>query len=70
MGTPKLSSLDTLFDQEHEHLRAATAKALVSKPNVCLVEKSAASFARDLFYEKQVRLVFPKSRLPVLSLSW
>ena len=57
---PRLSSLDTLFDQEHEHLRAASAKVLtnssLTKPDVTLVEKSAASFARDLFYEKKTSL--------------
>ena len=54
--TPRLASFSTLLDQEHEHLRAATARALVSKPDVALVERTVARFARDLFLERGVSL--------------
>ena len=53
---PRLASFSTLLDQEHEHLRAATARALVSKPDVALVERTVARFARDLFLERGVSL--------------
>ena len=53
---PRLASFETLLDQEHEHLRAAAARALVSKPDVALVERTVARFARDLFLERGVSL--------------
>ena len=53
---PRLASFSTLLDQEHEHLRAATARALVSKPDVVLVERTVARFARDSFLERGVSL--------------
>ena len=53
---PRLASFSTLLDQEHEHLRASAARALVSKPDVALVERTVARFARDLFLERGVSL--------------
>ena len=45
---PRLSSLDTLLDQEHEHLRGAVARINGVKADVLVVERTVARFAREL----------------------
>jgi 1-phosphatidylinositol-3-phosphate 5-kinase len=54
---PRLSSLDTLIDQEHEHLRTAVARIAALSPDVLLVERTVARFAQELLLEKGVSLV-------------
>jgi 1-phosphatidylinositol-3-phosphate 5-kinase len=42
----RLSSLDTLLEQERAHLRVACARAVALQPSVVLVEKSCARYAQ------------------------
>ena len=44
---PRLSSMDALLDQEHEHLRTAVARVCALRPDVALVEGTVARFARS-----------------------
>ena len=54
---PKLSSLDTLLDQEHEHLRGAVARINSIGVDVLVVEQTVSRFARELLLERGVSLV-------------
>ena len=54
---PRLSSLDTLLDQEHEHLRTAVMRICALAPDVLAVEKTVARFAQELLLERGVTLV-------------
>ena len=45
-AAPRLSSLDTLLDQEHEHLRGAVARIHSVGADVLVVERTVARFAR------------------------
>ena len=56
-AAPRLSSLDTLLDQEHEHLRGAVARINGVKADVLVVERTVARFARELLLERGVSLV-------------
>ncbi|KAK9819645.1 hypothetical protein WJX72_000689 [[Myrmecia] bisecta] len=53
----KLSSFDTLLDQEREHLRLAVERVAALKPQVLLVEKSVARYAQDALLHKGISLV-------------
>jgi hypothetical protein len=52
-----LSSLDTLLDQEHEHLRGAVARINSIGVDVLVVEQTVSRFARELLLERGVSLV-------------
>ena len=53
----RLSSLDTLLEQERAHLRVACARAVALQPQVVLVEKSCARYAQELLLTAGVSLV-------------
>ena len=53
----RLSSLDTLLEQERAHLRVACARAAALRPNVVLVEKSCARYAQELLLAQGISLV-------------
>eukprot|EP00891_Asterochloris_glomerata_P002005 jgi/Astpho2/2005/Aster-x0091 len=53
----KLSSFDTLLQQEHEHLRLAVERIMIMQPDVLLVEKSVARFAQEMLLGKGVALI-------------
>ena len=53
----RLSSLDTLLEQERAHLRVACARAAALRPNVLLVEKSCARYAQELLLGHGIALV-------------
>ncbi|XP_042457179.1 1-phosphatidylinositol-3-phosphate 5-kinase FAB1B-like isoform X1 [Zingiber officinale] len=51
------SSIDTLLQQEMDHLKMAIAKIDAHHPNVLLVEKSVSRFAQDYLLAKNISLV-------------
>jgi len=53
----RLSSLDTLLEQERAHLRVACARVIALKPNVVLVERSCARYAQELLHAAGLALV-------------
>ena len=53
----RLSSLDTLLEQERAHLRVACARAAALRPSVVLVEKSCARYAQELLLAQGISLV-------------
>lgn len=53
----RLSSLDTLLEQERAHLRAAVARVAAMRPDVVLVESSVARFAQELLLQAGLTLV-------------
>ncbi|XP_020268970.1 1-phosphatidylinositol-3-phosphate 5-kinase FAB1B-like isoform X2 [Asparagus officinalis] len=55
--TNMLSSVDTLLQQEMDHLKMAVAKIDAHHPNVLLVEKSVSRFAQDYLLAKNISLV-------------
>ncbi|CAL9778932.1 unnamed protein product [Musa acuminata subsp. burmannicoides] len=55
--TNLLSSIDTLLQQEMDHLKMAIAKIDAHHPNVLLVEKSVSRFAQDYLLAKNISLV-------------
>ncbi|OVA05249.1 FYVE zinc finger [Macleaya cordata] len=52
-----LSSIDTLLQQEMDHLKMAVAKIDAHHPNVLLVEKTVSRFAQDYLHAKDIALV-------------
>ncbi|CAN0913380.1 1-phosphatidylinositol-3-phosphate 5-kinase FAB1B [Linum grandiflorum] len=52
-----LSSVDTLLQQEKDHLKMAVAKIEAHHPNVLLVEKSVSRFAQECLLVKDISLV-------------
>uniref|UniRef100_A0A0D9VV05 1-phosphatidylinositol-3-phosphate 5-kinase n=1 Tax=Leersia perrieri TaxID=77586 RepID=A0A0D9VV05_9ORYZ len=54
--THQLSSIDTLLQQETDHLKMAVAKIAAQKPNLLLVEHSVSRYAQDLLLEKNISL--------------
>ncbi|XP_065849457.1 1-phosphatidylinositol-3-phosphate 5-kinase FAB1A-like isoform X2 [Euphorbia lathyris] len=52
-----LSSVDTLLQQEMDHLKMAVAKIDSHHPNVLLVEKSVSRFAQEYLLAKGISLV-------------
>ncbi|KAL5222683.1 hypothetical protein ABZP36_027396 [Zizania latifolia] len=59
--TNKLASIDTILEQEKEHLRKIVAKIESWQPNVLLVEKSVSSYAQELL-AKDISLVLNVKR--------
>ncbi|XP_006650173.1 1-phosphatidylinositol-3-phosphate 5-kinase FAB1A-like isoform X1 [Oryza brachyantha] len=55
--TNQLSSIDTLLQQETDHLKMTVAKIVAQKPNLLLVEHSVSRYAQDLLLEKNISLV-------------
>ncbi|WVZ57219.1 hypothetical protein U9M48_007629 [Paspalum notatum var. saurae] len=55
--TNQLSSIDTLLQQETDHLKMAVAKIVAQKPTLLLVENSVSRYAQDLLLEKNISLV-------------
>jgi 1-phosphatidylinositol-3-phosphate 5-kinase len=55
--TNQLSSIDTLLQQETDHLKMAVAKIVAQKPNLLLVENSVSRYAQDLLLEKNISLI-------------
>ncbi|XP_072990139.1 1-phosphatidylinositol-3-phosphate 5-kinase FAB1B-like [Typha latifolia] len=55
--TNLLSSIDTLLQQETDHLRMAVAKIVAHQPDILFVEKTVARYAQDLLLEKDISLV-------------
>ncbi|XP_023520487.1 1-phosphatidylinositol-3-phosphate 5-kinase FAB1B-like isoform X1 [Cucurbita pepo subsp. pepo] len=55
--TNHLSSLDTLLQQELDHLKMAVAKIDSHHPNVLLVEKSVSRHAQEYLLSKNITLV-------------
>jgi hypothetical protein len=53
----RLSSLDTVLEQEKEYITIQVSKILTWKPDVIVVEKSVSRFAQDLIREAGVTLV-------------
>lgn len=53
----QLSSIDTLLQQETDHLKMAVAKIVAQKPNLLLVENSVSRYAQDMLLEKNISLV-------------
>ncbi|KAK1314676.1 1-phosphatidylinositol-3-phosphate 5-kinase FAB1B [Acorus calamus] len=55
--TNQLSSLDTLLQQEMDHLKMAVAKIHSQNPDVVLVEKSVSRHAQEYLLAKDISLV-------------
>ncbi|XP_015972438.1 1-phosphatidylinositol-3-phosphate 5-kinase FAB1B [Arachis duranensis] len=53
----QLSSVDTLLQQEMDHLKMAVAKIGAHHPNVLLVEKSVSRYAQEYLLAKDISLV-------------
>eukprot|EP00879_Flechtneria_rotunda_P010433 GHRR01010909.1.p1 GENE.GHRR01010909.1~~GHRR01010909.1.p1 ORF type:complete len:2140 (+),score=1004.14 GHRR01010909.1:414-6833(+) len=53
----RLSSFDTLLEQEREHLRLAVARIAAFKPDVLLVERSVARAAQEELLSRNISLV-------------
>ncbi|KAJ7560887.1 hypothetical protein O6H91_03G004700 [Diphasiastrum complanatum] len=58
----QLSSLDTLLQQERDHLNMTVARIEAHHPNVLLVEKTVARFAQDRLLAKEISLVLNVKR--------
>lgn len=53
----QLSSVDTLLQQEMDHLKMAVTKIAAHHPNVLLVEKSVSRYAQEYLLAKDISLV-------------
>ncbi|XP_054782980.1 1-phosphatidylinositol-3-phosphate 5-kinase FAB1B-like [Prosopis cineraria] len=60
--TNLLSSVDTLLQQEMDHLKMAVAKIAVHDPDVLLVEKSVSRYAQEYLLENNISLVLNVKR--------
>ncbi|XP_068663153.1 putative 1-phosphatidylinositol-3-phosphate 5-kinase FAB1C isoform X2 [Aristolochia californica] len=58
----QLSSMDTLLQQEIDHLKMTVAKIEAHRPNVLLVEKSVSSYAQEYLLAKEISLVLNVKR--------
>eukprot|EP00252_Welwitschia_mirabilis_P006933 TRINITY_DN1789_c0_g1_i11.p1 TRINITY_DN1789_c0_g1~~TRINITY_DN1789_c0_g1_i11.p1 ORF type:complete len:1967 (+),score=353.98 TRINITY_DN1789_c0_g1_i11:165-6065(+) len=58
----QLSSMDTLLQQEMEHLKMTVNKIEVHRPNVLLVEKTVSGYARKSLQAKQITFVLNVKR--------
>lgn len=58
----QLASIDTLLQQEIEHLKMTVAKIEAHRPNVLLVEKSVSSYAQEYLLAKEISLVLNVKR--------
>ncbi|CAJ1950647.1 unnamed protein product [Sphenostylis stenocarpa] len=57
-----LSSVDTLLQQETDHLKMAVAKIASHQPNMLLVEKSVSRYAQEYLLAKDITLVLNVKR--------
>ncbi|XP_058087906.1 putative 1-phosphatidylinositol-3-phosphate 5-kinase FAB1C [Magnolia sinica] len=53
----QLASIDTLLQQEIDHLKMTVSKIEAHRPNVLLVEKSVSSYAQEYLLAKEISLV-------------
>ncbi|OIW04546.1 hypothetical protein TanjilG_13928 [Lupinus angustifolius] len=60
--TNLLSSVDTLLQQEMDHLKMAVAKIASHHPNILLVEKSVSRYAQEYLLAKEISLVLNVKR--------
>ncbi|KAG5141847.1 hypothetical protein JHK82_017542 [Glycine max] len=60
--TNLLSSVDTLLQQEMDHLKMAVAKIASHQPNILLVEKSVSRYAQEYLLAKDISLVLNVKR--------
>ncbi|KAK8959982.1 putative 1-phosphatidylinositol-3-phosphate 5-kinase FAB1C [Platanthera guangdongensis] len=58
----KLASINTVIEQESDHLKMAVAKIEAHRPNVLLVEKSVSSYAQEYLLAKEISLVLNVKR--------
>uniref|UniRef100_A0A7N1A8F9 1-phosphatidylinositol-3-phosphate 5-kinase n=3 Tax=Kalanchoe fedtschenkoi TaxID=63787 RepID=A0A7N1A8F9_KALFE len=58
----QLASMDTLLQQEIDHLKMIVSKIEAHRPNVLLVEKSVSSYAQEYLLEKEISLVLNVKR--------
>ncbi|KAG9444056.1 hypothetical protein H6P81_015396 [Aristolochia fimbriata] len=58
----QLASMDTLLQQEIDHLKMTVAKIEAHRPNVLLVEKSVSSYAQEYLLAKEISLVLNVKR--------
>ncbi|XP_022631797.1 1-phosphatidylinositol-3-phosphate 5-kinase FAB1B [Vigna radiata var. radiata] len=60
--TNLFSSVDTLLQQEMDHLKMAVAKIASHQPNMLLVEKSVSRYAQEYLLAKDITLVLNVKR--------
>ncbi|XP_020269930.1 putative 1-phosphatidylinositol-3-phosphate 5-kinase FAB1C isoform X2 [Asparagus officinalis] len=60
--TNKLASLNTVLEQETDHLKVSLSKIEAHRPNVLLVEKSVSSYAQEYLLTKEISLVLNVKR--------
>ncbi|KAJ6793148.1 putative 1-phosphatidylinositol-3-phosphate 5-kinase FAB1C isoform X1 [Iris pallida] len=53
----RLASINTVIEQESEHLKVSVSKIEAHRPNVLLVEKSVSSYAQQYLLTKEISLV-------------
>ncbi|XP_008801162.2 putative 1-phosphatidylinositol-3-phosphate 5-kinase FAB1C [Phoenix dactylifera] len=58
----KLASINTVLEQEIDHLKMAVGKIELHRPNVLLVEKSVSSYAQEYLLAKEISLVLNVKR--------
>jgi 1-phosphatidylinositol-3-phosphate 5-kinase len=58
----QLSSLDTLLQQERDHLSMTVARIEAHHPNVLLVEKTVSRYAQDKLLEREISVVLNVKR--------
>lgn len=66
----RLSSIDTLIEQESQYLSLMVAKVLGCDPHVLLVEKSVARAAQDLLREHGVAVALGLSQRQLERVAW
>ncbi|PKA65136.1 Putative 1-phosphatidylinositol-3-phosphate 5-kinase FAB1C [Apostasia shenzhenica] len=65
----KLASINTILEEEIDHLKMAVAKIEAHRPNVLLVEKSVSSYAQEYLLAKEISLVLNVKRSILETLS-
>ncbi|CAK9869380.1 unnamed protein product [Sphagnum jensenii] len=60
--TNQLSSLETLLQQEKDHLSMAVARIEAHHPNILLVEKTVSRFAQDRLLAREISVVLNVKR--------
>ncbi|XP_071686342.1 putative 1-phosphatidylinositol-3-phosphate 5-kinase FAB1C [Rutidosis leptorrhynchoides] len=58
----QLSSIETLIQQEMDHLKTIVSRIEAHRPNVLLVEKSVSSYAQEYLLAKEISLVLNVKR--------
>ncbi|XP_023772502.1 putative 1-phosphatidylinositol-3-phosphate 5-kinase FAB1C [Lactuca sativa] len=56
-SSDQLSSIETLLQQEMDHLKMIVSRIEALRPNVLLVEKSVSSYAQEYLLAKEISLV-------------